>query len=401
MSNLTIHANLDHKIKKDGTQTVQIRIIQYRVSKRVSAGFSIEAVHWNAEKEEVRKSHPLYRQYNALLRSKKVELENLYLKDTAKGREVTAELLVRKVKKAVLGDNFFKYAKAHIVDLDSPASRKAQTSVIKKLEEYMKGRELFFDEIDYKFLTKYRKHLKGLGNSVNTIHANFKTIRGIYNAAVKNGDYKPELHAFANFKLKKERSHRIKLDEEQIEKIYNHHIRENINDFHAKNAFLFSFYAQGMRTADILQLTWGMIRGERIEYFAGKTGKFKSIKLRPRAVEILAIYRLPGAKPGDYVFPFLKNKKRDRYTDDQWLAIVSSANQIINQSLRNIARKTGLPDFSMHVARHSFAEMARRKTGDIYLVSEALDHSSVAVTLDYFAAAKQKENDDFADKVYG
>ncbi|TDB64372.1 site-specific integrase [Arundinibacter roseus] len=402
MSNITFHIELDNYVKKDGTQTVQIRITQNKKLKRVGAGFSVLSKDWNPEKEEIRKSDPQYRQKNSILKAKRIELEQAYLKNTVKGRVTTVQTLIKAVKFNLLGDNFFTFAKAHIAALDSPASRAGQTSVVKKLEDYLKNQELPFGEIDHKLLNRYRQHLKGKGNSANTIQSNFSKLRGIYNEAVESGHFTPEGgNPFDMIKLKKQKSSRVKLSIEEIEKIYNLDIRKDINAFHAKNIFLFSFYMQGIRFADVVQLTWSQIRENRYEYVANKTGKVRSIRLHKRASQILEFYSIPGVKPHDYVFPFLKGKEKGRFTQDEWFKIISSTNSIVGKNLKKIASQAGIQHFSMHVARHSFAEIARKETGDIYAVSEALDHSSISVTENYFAAAKREENDAFADKVYG
>jgi site-specific recombinase XerC len=54
----------------------------------------------------------------------------------------------------------------------------------------------------------------------------------------------------------------------------------------------------------------------------------------------------------------------------------------------------------MHVDRHSFADIANRKTGNVFAVSHALGYSSVSVTEDYFSAASRAENDDLVAAVY-
>jgi integrase len=252
------------------------------------------------------------------------------------------------------------------------------------------------------FLNRYRQYLKSLGNKPNTIHSNFSKLRGIYNEAVTSGHFAPEHgNPFDMIRIKKQKSSRTKLTKEEIEKIWNHEIRPEINAFHAKNVFLFSFYMQGIRFADVIQLTWSQIRDGRYEYVARKTEKPRSIRLHRRASEILDFYRLPGQASGDYVFPFLKEKIRSRFSEDEWFKVLSAVNAIIGKNLKKIAIDAQVPHFSMHVARHSFAEIARQETGDIYAVSEALDHSSVSVTENYFASAKRDENDAFSDKVYG
>jgi integrase/recombinase XerD len=402
MSQITFHPELDSYVKKNGTQTVQIRVTQFREMKRIGMGFSVLAKDWNAEKKNVRASDPHHRQKNALLKAKLIELEQAHLNTSLQGRTTTPDQLIRKIKKEILSDSFWEYATAHIAELDSPASRTGQTSLVKKFKDFMKGKELLFSEIDHLLLNRYRKHLKKIGNSPNTIQSNFAKLRGIYNEAVRAGHFKPENGIpFDMIKLKKQKSRRGKLTAEEIEKIWNHELREDIHAFHAKNLFLFSYYTQGIRFSDVVQLTWSHIRDGRYEYMANKTEKVRSTRLHPRAAEILAIYQMPGAKADEYIFPFLKGKKRGRYTEDDWYKLIQSVNAQVRGNLGKIAIAAGVPHFSMHTARHSFANIARKKTGDIYAISEALNHSSVSVTENYFGSGEDDENDAFADQVYG
>ena len=97
----------------------------------------------------------------------------------------------------------------------------------------------------------------------------------------------------------------------------------------------------------------------------------------------------------------MKGKNKKQFTEDGWLGVITSANALINGHLKTIAEKIGVSNISMHVARHSFADIAKRKTGNVFAVSDALDHSSVSVTEDYFSAASRAENDDLVDSVYG
>lgn len=47
------------------------------------------------------------------------------------------------------------------------------------------------------------------------------------------------------------------------------------------------------------------------------------------------------------------------------------------------------------------ANIARKITGDVHVVSDSLDHSSISVTEGYFGAAEPEENDDLVFKVFG
>ena len=402
MSNITFHTELDNYKKKDGTSNIQIRVTQHRRAKRITIGVSILPEHWNPGKGEVRKSNPQCRQINAIIRSKIVELERSYLDSEIMNKTVTVDTLTAKLKREITGDSFLDFADERIKKMVSPSTRKAQTSVIKKLKEYQGARDLTFLEINYEYLINYERYLRRLKNGVNTIHANMKNIKAIYNEALNSGYFTPENGShWKVYKPKKEKSKRHKLSEAQIMLIEKLEIRPGINEWHSRNIFLLSFYLQGMRTADILQLQWLQIKDDRVEYVAGKTGKYRSKKMISKAKEIVAHYQYNGLRPSDYVFPFLRGKNRKQFTEDGWLGVITSANALINGHLKTIAEKIGVSNISMHVARHSFADIAKRKTGNVFAVSDALDHSSVSVTEDYFSAASRAENDDLVNSVYG
>jgi len=403
MSNITFSVELDSYRKKDGSSNIQIRITQNRRLKRITLGISIQPEHWNPEKSEVRKSAPQYRQINTLIKAKLLELERSNLEGNILNKKVTIETLTSRLKKDVAGQNFFTYAETRIQNMVSPSTRKAQTSVVKKLKEYCGINGLFFTDITYGFLKNYERYLiKEFNNGVNTIHANMKSIRAIYNEALNSGNFHPEAGSpWLMYKPKKSKSKRSKLSEAEILLFENIEVKPGINEWHSKNIFLMSFYLQGMRTADILQLKWSQIKDDRVEYIAGKTGKFRSKKLIDRAKQILAHYKYDGLRPTDYVFPFLKRKNRRQFNEDEWLGVIASANALINGHLKTIAGKIGVSKISMHVARHSFADIANKKTGNVYAVSDALDHSSVSVTVDYLNSSTRSENDDLVDSVYG
>jgi hypothetical protein len=79
MGNITFHTELDN-YKKKGTSNIQIRVTPHRKAKRITIGVSVLAEHWNPKKGEVRKYNPKYRQINAIIRSRLVDLERSYLK---------------------------------------------------------------------------------------------------------------------------------------------------------------------------------------------------------------------------------------------------------------------------------------------------------------------------------
>jgi len=390
-----------HK-KKDGTHAIMIRITVNRQLKRVPIGYSIIERYWNEERKEVRKNHPDCYVINAAIKAEIIELEKQYLKELTLNKVVSATSLQKKVERQFTGGSFLEYAKRRIERLPSPHTRASQLAIVRKLEIYLKGQDLHFEEITTEFLQEYRNYLsKVLGNSPNTVSSNLKKLKAAYNSAILDGVYEYEkVSPFARIKVKTTKSKRTKLSEQQIKQIEDFICKEGTMVHHAKNAFLFAYYMQGIRVGDLIQLTWGNIKGDRLVYRASKTDKERARIILPKARKILDYYHSSINRPGDYIFPFLKGKNKSKIKEDEWRKLIDSINSRLRNNLMKIATKLGIEKLSMHVARHTFADIARKKTGDIYLVSDALDHGDVRTTENYFASAIGEENDEFVKRVF-
>jgi integrase len=81
---------------------------------------------------------------------------------------------------------------------------------------------------------------------------------------------------------------------------------------------------------------------------------------------------------------------------------IASKNTLMNRYLKKVAKKADLePEgLSTHVARHSFADYARRESGDLYAISKALGHKSFKVTKDYLASFDRDATDQLADDLW-
>ena len=68
------------------------------------------------------------------------------------------------------------------------------------------------------------------------------------------------------------------------------------------------------------------------------------------------------------------------------------------------AERAGLNDadsISMHISRHSFADYARIKSGNLYAISKTLGHSSLQITEAYLKSFDQDAVDQLADQLWG
>jgi len=138
-----------------------------------------------------------------------------------------------------------------------------------------------------------------------------------------------------------------------------------------------------LRVSDILMLKWKDFDGERILMQTKKTSTVVSIKLPPRALEILKEYEKDNVKPLDYIFPFLNDG--EDYSDKKKLYNkISSATAYTNGDLKDITKIIGLEKrVSFHTARHTFATRALKKGMRIEYVSKLMGHSNIQTTQIY------------------
>ena len=55
----------------------------------------------------------------------------------------------------------------------------------------------------------------------------------------------------------------------------------------------------------------------------------------------------------------------------------------------------------MHIARHSYADHARRMSGDLYAISKSLGHSNLQTTEQYLKSFDRDAVDRLAGQVWG
>jgi integrase len=161
--------------------------------------------------------------------------------------------------------------------------------------------------------------------------------------------------------------------------------------------FLFAFYNAGIRISDILLMTWDNIQEGRLVYTMYKTSKPHSLTLKEKPLAILEKYK---GKNESYIFPFLSD--RYDYSDPIFKHNqIGAKTALINKYLKEIATKAKISkNVTTHTARHSFADIARQKTDNIYNLSKALGHSSLKITESYLASFDDQAVDDTLNKMF-
>jgi integrase/recombinase XerD len=381
------------KINLQGEAPLCIRITKNRTSKFVFLDYRIKPEFWNEEEKCVRKSHPNAARINNYILQKLSEASAQAMKMETEKNFVSPTSLKETIKgKSAV--EFFPYADRFAASFEATGkigTHRRAKSVINKLRDYVKGRKLFFDNITVTFLREYEYYLlskvdaekKKKKNKVNTVHANFRLLRTIFNNAVREDLIPVEINPFNKIKLKSEQTQRAYLTEEELNKIDELHLEESYMINHHRNIYIFAAWTGGLRISDILQLRWKNFDGEKITIKIHKTQTPLSIKLPERALQIVNSYRKENCNGNDFIFPLLKICPDEKNPETIHCAI-SSASAYTNKNLYKIAELAGIEKhISFHTSRHTWATRALTKGMRIEHVSKLMGHAAIKETQIY------------------
>ena len=395
------------KLNKQGTAPIYIRIADRDRTVYVSTGERVKPAEWNPNKSRVRATNDYADDINDVIDAKIAEAKRHALLKKATGEVVTAEDVKEAVQPSARGRDFFSYAEHVAADHEARGSyQRAQKirTVAGKLKGFT-GQPLAFGQLTPAVLRGFETHLitKHV-NSPNTVRANFNAIRAVYYRAIREGFATQGNNPFFTFKpIKGVRTERAKLTLDEIRRIEALDLPEGSLIWRTRALFLFSFYCAGIRYGDLATLTQEAIVKEqggalRLSYRMGKTGGLQNLKLVPQARAILKAF--PPREGSPFLFPILDGY--DLSSPQKARAALSSRTVIANKYLGKIAEqaKINVP-LTTHVARHSFADIARQSGWDVYLISRGLVHSNLKMTDNYLKGFDSKALDEKMHELFG
>ena len=152
-----------------------------------------------------------------------------------------------------------------------------------------------FKDFDSLLIRNYHTWLKNQELGRNTISLYIRNLKRVYRLAVESG-LADECHPFEGMDV----SYHVKKEKNGLTLAEVKHMRDlDLSSEHpsivfARDIFLFSVYARGMRSDDIFRLTRKNIQDGQLTYRQHITGKEISIPWEPALQEIADRYRRKG-----------------------------------------------------------------------------------------------------------
>ena len=267
-----------YKTLSNGENPLMVRISQNGKRKLVSLGISVNHKFWNFEKQKPKPNCPNKEQIEILITNKLNEFNNQIIEFKSENKDFTAKTLIEKVSKPVKRMNvndLFLQEIAQLKKEERIRYAECHDYVYKSLLKFNKHLDIYFSEIDVQWLRRYETWLRGEGNSENTIGIKFRTLRTMYNIAIKEGYVKAEFYPFKDYKVSKlhENTPKRAIVKDNVIKVMNHKEPVSNSSYNqlAIDLFTFSYLMGGINFTDMARLTGENIMDEQLVYRRKKT----------------------------------------------------------------------------------------------------------------------------------
>jgi integrase len=367
--------------KKNSALPLRLRVYQNRSYKEYTLGIDISENDWNEQLQIVSPSNASHRVYNTKIASIKAKVQKTILFNEDEDNVITParviEQLNRKEQKKEVQSKpeLIKYGREHIAKLQvagNIGNSIAYSCAINKLQAYAKTSKLTFEQVNYSFIEAFNNTLLAEGIKINSISLYLRSIRALFNKAIKERIIEAILYPFNSFKIKSERTINRTLTIAEIASIVSLDLPTGSTIWHHRNLFLLSYCLIGINFSDLLTLTKENFVDDRIVFRRRKTHKVYSIMIQPKAKELFSHYMaLLDGSSKSFILPFVTNKNNPVSLKKDILRAIKNTNHYLGKmaELCNIDKP-----ITTYYARYSWANIARVLGYSKDLIAEALGH---------------------------
>ncbi len=258
------------------------------------------------------------------------------------------------------------------------------------------NKELKFADITVNWLKSYEAHLLKEKRAYTTISMYMRALRSIINEGKAHGIISQAQYPFVikkngKYSIPEGTGRKIALNASQLMEVFNYQMHPD--DERWRDLWVFSFYCNGANLNDILRFKYENIVGNCIEWFREKTIHQDKEKRKIRAIiteemeQIIVKYGNPDHKPGNYIFPYL----RDKLTPVEERKIIQNVTHLINKKMHKIGQALGYGDITTYWTRHSWASISRKEGISTFAISKGMGHKNLKTTEIYLDSLSDDE----------
>lgn len=391
------------KTNQKGVLPVCMRITSERRSMYLTL-IRVKPENWDARNEMVKKSDLQHERLNAELRRKIGEINKVIALCEAMEPERGIDAVRDRLKKRTTAD-MFVYAQDYLLRKEKSSVRTYNKcySHINKFKRFIGKENFSISNLTFELLLKYENYLReNLGNSVNTVTTNMKTLKQLTSDMYEEFRLDIRNNPFRKYKMKSTPTERPCLSEREYARVRNLKLLIQGKLYDARQIFVFEAET-GIRISDILKLRWRNYDGNYIRIVMGKTDRPLVIPVSDVAKEICTMrikrYATAGipVSPDGFIFRGILPYEYDSMTAVEKVCAENSATTRINLALKKIAALARVKkNLSTHIGRHTFASRLLRSDQNLAIIRKLLGHASVRTT-EIYAKAMSSQMDDAID----
>ncbi|MCC8087991.1 MAG: site-specific integrase [Rikenellaceae bacterium] len=397
--------------------SIFIRFIHRRKSGVVTTPYRLFSREWDANREQIRiVSDDTAREAELLEIKRALNSDKLYLTECLKKMEKQGPFSVEDIVNCYKRKNSDKMlseytdrVRRNIEALGRYRTSRAYRTAADALIRFNNGHNIKLDHINSVLIGKFEEDMKLKGKSLNTISFYMRNLRSIYNRAVKeqlidSPAENPFLYVYTGVQVTKKRA----LTKQEIVKL--NELDENLLGLGNKSGelkcglsskglkdalalFLFSFHTRGMSFVDMAYLRKDNIRNGILTYYRKKTGQMIEMKLNSYMKNLIEYFKRE-TEGSPYIFPIIKpgrGNERIQY---------ESGLRLQNIRLKTLSKLAGINRVvTTHVARHSWATIAKQENLPLWIISEGLGHANEKTTYIYLKSFERSVLDKANERI--
>ncbi len=399
MTSVKFHLRTSYA-KEERQRRLYVRMIHERKTLSVSLPYQLYTKEWDSKRQRVIISFDSHRLNYLKMVEKGLHEEETRLSSLIKTLENRGEFTVSTLKTIYLerkeGHQLTIFTAKLCKELNKEGlvrTARAYISTVKCFIEFTKQQDILFTQINRRLICSFENDMKKKGKSLNTISFYMRNLRAIYNKAIREEVFEPlDTDIFKDVYTGNEITPKRALTKEEMYKLCSLEIIDPIL-LTSFRLFLFSFLSRGMSFVDMAYLKKENLDNGVITYYRKKTGQFIEVTVNAQIQQLLYCFE-EQTKESSYLLPIItRNDISERLQYE-------SALRLQNKRLKIIADMCGLKKtLSTHVARHSWASIAKMVNLPLAIISEGLGHTSMKTTSIYLASFNRSVIDRANEKV--